>query len=199
MLDWTADALDRVDREAFFERFDEGEAVQYFYEPFLKEFDPDLRKQLGVWYTPSEVVRYMVARVDMALKDDLGYPRTGWLPRTCTCSIQCCGTGAYVSEVLKRIANNLKGHRTGRAGRVAGEDRRPPSACSGSRSCPRRSWWRTCRSVSPCRTSTLRWQTNESERAGIFLTNALTGWESLLLGSSSLSRAWRRSETAPSG
>ena len=37
--------------------------MSYFYEPFLESFDPDLRKQLGVWYTPPEVVRYMVARV----------------------------------------------------------------------------------------------------------------------------------------
>ena len=72
VLDWTAAALDRVDRFAFFSRFNEGEAVPYFYEPFLEAFDPELRKQLGVWYTPSEVVRYMVARVDRALKDDLG-------------------------------------------------------------------------------------------------------------------------------
>ena len=74
VLDWTSAALDRVDRTAFFSRFDEGEAVPYFYEPFLEAFDPDLRKQLGVWYTPTEVVRYMVARVDKALKDDLGIP-----------------------------------------------------------------------------------------------------------------------------
>ena len=67
VLDWTAAALDRVDRTAFFARFNQGEAVPYFYEPFLEAFDPDLRKQLGVWYTPSEVVRYMVARVDRAL------------------------------------------------------------------------------------------------------------------------------------
>ena len=72
VLDWTAAALDRVDRSAFFDRFNEGEAVPYFYEPFLQAFDPALRKQLGVWYTPIEVVRYMVARVDRALKDDLG-------------------------------------------------------------------------------------------------------------------------------
>ena len=72
VLDWTAAALDRVDRDAFFARFNEGEAVPYFYEPFLEAFDPELRKQLGVWYTPAEVVRYMVARVDRALKDDLG-------------------------------------------------------------------------------------------------------------------------------
>ena len=62
VLDWTAAALDRVDRGAFFDRFSEGEAVPYFYEPFLEAFDPALRKQLGVWYTPVEVVRYMVAR-----------------------------------------------------------------------------------------------------------------------------------------
>ena len=42
--------------------------------PSYRPSDPDLRKQLGVWYTPSEVVRYMVARVDKALKDDLGIP-----------------------------------------------------------------------------------------------------------------------------
>ena len=49
--------------------------MPYFYEPFLEAFDPELRKQLGVWYTPTEVVRYMVARVDKALKDDLGHRR----------------------------------------------------------------------------------------------------------------------------
>ena len=74
VLDWTANALNRVDRDAFFAKFGEGEAVPYFYEPFLQAFDPELRKQLGVWYTPAEVVRYMVARVDKALKDDLGIP-----------------------------------------------------------------------------------------------------------------------------
>ena len=40
--------------------------------PFEQTFDLALRRQLGVWYTPAEVVRYMVARVDRALKDALG-------------------------------------------------------------------------------------------------------------------------------
>ena len=48
VLDWTSAALDRVDRVAFFDRFSEGQAVPYFYEPFLEAFDPDLRKQLGI-------------------------------------------------------------------------------------------------------------------------------------------------------
>ena len=68
VLDWTEAALVRVDRAAFFSRFNEGEAVLYFYEPFLAAFDPALRKQLGVWYTPTEVARYMVSRVDKALE-----------------------------------------------------------------------------------------------------------------------------------
>ena len=35
----------------------DADAVQYFYEPFLAAFDPELRRQLGVWYTPREIVR----------------------------------------------------------------------------------------------------------------------------------------------
>ena len=57
VLDWAAAALNRVDRAAFFARFEENHAVQYFYEPFLEAFDPELRKELGVWYTPPEIVR----------------------------------------------------------------------------------------------------------------------------------------------
>ena len=63
VLNWTAAALDRVDQQAFFARFDEGEAVPYFYEPFLQAFDPELRKQLGVWYTPLEEERDRAERV----------------------------------------------------------------------------------------------------------------------------------------
>ena len=36
VLDWTAAALNRVERDAFFARFSEGQAVPYFYEPFLQ-------------------------------------------------------------------------------------------------------------------------------------------------------------------
>ena len=112
VLDWTAAALDRVDRPAFFARFQEGEAVPYFYEPFLEAFDPDLRKQLGVWYTPADVVRYMVARVDKALKDDLGIP-DGLAAENVYVLDPCCGTGAYLAEVLRRIAANLEGQGLG--------------------------------------------------------------------------------------
>jgi hypothetical protein len=57
VLTWAELTLNRVDRATFFARFEEGQAVQYFYEPFLEAFDPELRKELGVWYTPREVVQ----------------------------------------------------------------------------------------------------------------------------------------------
>jgi hypothetical protein len=39
VMGWAADALNRVDRAAFFAKFKDAEAVQYFYEPFLEAFD----------------------------------------------------------------------------------------------------------------------------------------------------------------
>ena len=175
VLDWTAAALDRVDRVAFFDSFSEGEAVPYFYEPFLEAFDPDLRKQLGVWYTPAEVVRYMVARVDRALKDDLGIA-DGLAADNVYVLDPCCGTGAYLAEVLRRIAANLQdrglGALTGAhvkraaTGRVFGFEIMPAPFV-----------------VAHLQVG-LTMQALDApladdgdERAGIFLTNALTGWE----------------------
>ena len=175
VLDWTAAALDRVDRTTFFARFNEGEAVPYFYEPFLHAFDPALRKQLGVWYTPTEVVRYMVARVDLALKDDLGIA-DGLAAENVYVLDPCCGTGAYLAEVLRRIAAHLEGRGLG--------------ALVGARvkqAATRRVFGFE---IMPAPFVVAHLQVgltmqkldapladDGTERAGIFLTNALTGWE----------------------
>ena len=180
VLDWTAAALDRVDRPAFFARFQEGEAVPYFYEPFLEAFDPDLRKQLGVWYTPAEVVRYMVARVDKALKDDLGIP-DGLAAENVYVLDPCCGTGAYLAEVLRRVAANLEGQGLG--------------ALTGARVKQAAMERVFGFEIMPAPFVVAHLQVglalqdlgapladddpsmNSGERAGVFLTNALTGWE----------------------
>jgi len=107
ILSWTEDALNRVDREAFFDRFEEKRAVQYFYEPFLERFDSELREQLGVWYTPEEVVEYQVRRVDTVLREKLGI-RDGLASEEVVVLDPCCGTGAYLVEVLRQIARRLK-------------------------------------------------------------------------------------------
>ena len=107
ILDWTSGVLNRVDRATFFAKFQENHAVQYFYEPFLQAFDPELRKQLGVWYTPPEIVEYMVARVDTVLREELNLP-DGLADKNVYVLDPCCGTGSYLVEVLKKIHETLK-------------------------------------------------------------------------------------------
>ena len=175
VLDWTARALDRVDRDTFFARFAEGEAVPYFYEPFLEAFDPALRKQLGVWYTPVEVVRYMVARVDKALKDDLGIAE-GLAADNVYVLDPCCGTGAYLAEVLRHISDNLQDQGLGAlvGSRVK---RAATSRVFGFEIMPAPFVVAHLQVGLTMRKLDAQLADDGTERAGVFLTNALTGWE----------------------
>ena len=175
LLDWTAAALDRVDRGAFFDRFDAGEAVPYFYEPFLEAFDPELRKQLGVWYTPAEVVRYMVARVDMALKEDLGIA-DGLAADNVFVLDPCCGTGTYLAEVLRRIAANLRGKGLG-ALTGAQVKKAATQRVFGFEIMPAPFVVSHLQVGLTMQALDAPLSDDETERAGVYLTNALTGWE----------------------
>lgn len=172
VLDWAAEALNRVDRTAFFARFQEDHAVQYFYEPFLEAFDPELRKQLGVWYTPPEVVKYMVAKVDHALRTELDLPDGLADPRVVVLD-PCCGTGAYLVEVLHCIGRTLRMRgddgliasdlKKAAMDRIFGFDIMPAPFV-----------------VAHLQLGLLLQHMgvpfSEEERAGVYLTNALTGW-----------------------
>ncbi len=46
--------------------------IIHFYETFLSEYDPKLRKARGVWYTPEPVVKFIVRAVDDILKTEFG-------------------------------------------------------------------------------------------------------------------------------
>ena len=175
VLDWTAAALERVDRAAFFSRFNSGEAVPYFYEPFLEAFDPALRKELGVWYTPTEVVRAMVARVDNALKQDLCIPE-GLAADNVVVLDPCCGTGAYLAEVLRRIAANLDGQGLGA---LAGARLKAAATnrVFGFEIMPAPFVIAHLQVGLTLQELDAPLAEDSNERAGVFLTNALTGWE----------------------
>lgn len=119
-LDVATETLGRVNRDAFFQRLTlpslgvvEGAerpvatAIVYFYEPFLETFDPNLRKELGVWYTPPEVVRYQVRKVDALLREELGC-HLGFADEQVVVLDPACGTGAYLIEVLHCMADTLR-------------------------------------------------------------------------------------------
>src|SRR5690606_9271587 len=46
--------------------------IIHFYETFLAQYDKNLRKVRGVWYTPQPVVNFIVRAVDDILKDEFG-------------------------------------------------------------------------------------------------------------------------------
>jgi len=177
VLDWTAAALNRVDRTEFFKSFDEGHAVQYFYEPFLHAFDPELRKELGVWYTPEEIVRYQVERVDAVLRSELGLA-DGLADPNVVVLDPCCGTGAYLRAVLRRIAVTL--HEKGGDALVANDLKKAAmERVFGFEILPAPFVIAHLQLGLELETlgAPLSDRSDPPERAGVYLTNALTGWE----------------------
>jgi hypothetical protein len=174
LLDWAAKTLDRIERTAFFARFDDEHAIQYFYEPFLEAFDPELRRQMGVWYTPVEVVRYMVERVDRVLRTELGIA-DGLADPNVWVLDPACGTGSFVAEVLRRIERTIrdKGEDATVAAEVKAAAMRRVAGFE----------------IMPAPFVVAHWQIGSflrhlgaplddvtGERAAMYLTNALTGW-----------------------
>ena len=72
----------------------------HFYEDFLEEYDPKLRKQAGVYYTPVEVVRAQVRLVDDLLTKRLGR-RLGFANPDVVTLDPAVGTGTYLLGVIE--------------------------------------------------------------------------------------------------
>lgn len=109
----------------------------HFYETFLSEYDPALRRSRGVWYTPVPVVRFIVAAIDDSLKADFalqkGLADTGQVTvkvdtqniNSRTKKIEqeekqvhkvqildpATGTGTFLAEVLKQIHTRFEGQK----------------------------------------------------------------------------------------
>ncbi len=175
VLDWAARVLGRVERDEFFRRFTDEHAVQYFYEPFLEAYDPELRKDLGVWYTPPEIVKYQVARVDTVLREELGLT-DGLADPNVVILDPCCGTGAYLVEVLHRIAATLRGK--GPDALVASDLRDAAmSRVFGFEILPAPFVVAHLQLGLLLQREGAPLSHEKGQRAGVYLTNALTGWE----------------------
>lgn len=73
-VDNLADVFRATDVAAILQNFGKTTQTQdpiiHFYETFLAEYNPKLRKQRGVWYTPEPVVQFIVRAVDDILKSE---------------------------------------------------------------------------------------------------------------------------------
>jgi hypothetical protein len=103
--------------------------IIHFYETFLSEYDPKLRKARGVWYTPAPVVNFIVRAVDDILKTEFDLPQG--LADTSKTKIKvnqqgkrvdkeihkvqildpATGTGTFLAEVVKHIHKKFEGQK----------------------------------------------------------------------------------------
>ncbi|MCG8209778.1 type ISP restriction/modification enzyme [Tenacibaculum finnmarkense] len=110
--------------------------VVHFYETFLGEYNPALRKARGVWYTPQPVVNFIVRAVDDVLKSEFklskgladtskttirvktdianksfksGYKEIDKEVHKVQILDPATGTGTFLSEVIKHIHKKFKG------------------------------------------------------------------------------------------
>ncbi|MGA5880373.1 type ISP restriction/modification enzyme [Streptomyces cellulosae] len=102
-LDLLARTVDAVDWDGI--RGGGRDTYLHLYEHFLDEYDPELRKRSGSYYTPVEVVEQMVRLTDDVLVTRLGKQRGFADPGVFTVD-PAMGTGTYLHAVLERIAAN---------------------------------------------------------------------------------------------
>jgi predicted helicase len=101
--------------------------IIHFYETFLSEYDPKLRKARGVWYTPQPVVDFIVRAVDDILKTEFGL--SNGLADTSKTKVKvdiqgkkveqevhkvqildpATGTGTFLAEVVRQIHKRFAG------------------------------------------------------------------------------------------
>ena len=103
ILDDIATLLRNVPTEmlhtAFAARNHLEDPVIHFYETFLAEYDPQRRVDRGVYYTPPQVISYIVKSVDSLLKTELNRP-AGLADENTLILDPATGTGGFLLTVL---------------------------------------------------------------------------------------------------
>ncbi|MFD8766489.1 type ISP restriction/modification enzyme [Streptomyces mirabilis] len=100
-IDTLVQVIDAVDWEAI--RARNPDAHVHLYEDFLQEYDRDLRKRSGTYYTPPRLAREMVRFTDAVLRTRLGCLE-GFADKQVTIVDPAMGTGTFLSEIIDRVA-----------------------------------------------------------------------------------------------
>jgi len=98
----------------YFKKEGVKDPVIYFYEDFLKEYDPDLRKRMGAYYTPEQVVKFIVNSVDHILKKEFKLPngladssKSEDGKHIVQVLDPAVGTGTFITAVIRNIYKSL--------------------------------------------------------------------------------------------
>jgi hypothetical protein len=91
-----------------------GDSYLHLYEHFLSEYDEELRKQSGSYYTPNEVVNFMVSFVEDVLRAKMG-KAWGLANEDVFIVDPAMGTGTFLLSVIDCVARTV----TAEEGRAA--------------------------------------------------------------------------------
>jgi hypothetical protein len=83
-----------------------SDPVVHFYETFLSQYDPDEREQRGVYYTPEDVVGYIVRSLDIILKQYFE-KADGFACQNVTVLDPAAGTLTFLAETAKTVVNEF--------------------------------------------------------------------------------------------
>jgi len=125
IVDDLADLFNYVDITSIKKEFSKSEhdPIIHFYETFLFQYDPALRKSRGVWYTPQPIVKFIVQAIDDILKSDFAISQgladsskinkkqdNGELKEYHKLQIlePAVGTGTFLAEIIHNIYNSFK-------------------------------------------------------------------------------------------
>ncbi len=134
IIDELAEVFLAVNIRELFEK--KQDPIIYFYEEFLSYYNPKSRKKRGVYYTPKEVVSFIVRSVDKVLKEEfkleglideskttfkiedpqLGYTKSKKLRKKeiTTHKVQildpATGTGTFLAEIVEFIKKEFFGN-----------------------------------------------------------------------------------------
>jgi predicted helicase/L-rhamnose mutarotase len=114
-ISWIVDDLSEIlnvaDIQKILTRFyEEGrgnDPIIHFYETFLAEYNPKVREQRGVYYTPEPVVGYIVRSVHQTLKEDFDKP-LGLADDSVTVLDPAAGTLTFIAEAFRVAVNEFK-------------------------------------------------------------------------------------------
>jgi hypothetical protein len=110
-LDTSLKTLTTVLEEVDWDHLSKGEAEAwlYFYELFLQQYDPKLRRSTGSYYTPPEVVTAMVRMVDEALRTPGRFNLADGLASSEVSLVDpAVGTGTFLLGVLQSIRKTVE-------------------------------------------------------------------------------------------
>ncbi len=78
----------------------------YFYEDFLKEYDPQIRVDAGVYYTPEPVVNAIINNIHDILIDEFALAN-GLANERVKILDFACGTGTFLLQIYRKILDSI--------------------------------------------------------------------------------------------